>query len=108
MSFSLSLQNNTKNYVHWPKFVDAGSGLPRWHPLLGENWDKGGVLILNERHKCLIRLSMKNLNCASVIKFQHMLGYQIELGCHITLPKDMNASKNLGYEAVQGIVSSSG
>ena len=25
-----------KKYVHWPKFVDAGSGLPRWHPLLGK------------------------------------------------------------------------
>ena len=48
---------------------------------LDKNWDEGGVLIMNERHKCLIRSSMKNLNCASVKKFQHMLGYQIELGC---------------------------
>ena len=75
---------------------------------LDRNWDDGGVLILNERHKCLISSSMKNLKCASVIKFQHMLGYQIELGCDISLPKDMNASTNAGYEAVLGIVSSSG
>ena len=75
---------------------------------LDRNWDEGGVLILNERHKCLIRSSMKNLNCASVIKFQHMLGYQIELGCDIALAKEMNASTNPGYEAVLGIVSSSG
>ena len=73
---------------------------------LDKNWDEGGVLILTERNKSLIRSSMKNLKCEPLKKFHHMLGYQIEHGYDLALSPDMNASGSQGFELVLGIVSS--
>ena len=73
---------------------------------LDRNWDDGGVLILNERHKSLIQSSMRNQKCAEVEKFRTMLDYQFELGYDLALAKETNASTNAGYEAILGVVSS--
>ena len=70
---------------------------------LDRNWDEGGMLILNEKHKRLIS-SVKNIKGAPLLKFQNVLGYQIELGCDIALAKEMNASTNAGYETIMGVV----
>ena len=75
---------------------------------LDKNWDEGGVLILTEQHKKLIRASMKNLNCPAKIKFHHMLAYQMELGYDLAVAPDWNASGNPGFESVIGVFSSCG
>ena len=46
---------------------------------------------------------MKNLNCSAIVKFQHMLGYQMELGYDLALSPDDIVSTNPGYEAVIGV-----
>ena len=64
------------------------------------------MLILNERHKSLICLSMRNQKCAEVEKFRTMLDYQFELGYDLALAKEINASTNAGYDVVLGVVTS--
>ena len=61
---------------------------------------------MTERHKKLIQASFKNMKCASVFKFHHMLSYQFKLGYDLALAPEMNASGNPGFEAVLGIICS--
>ena len=59
---------------------------------------------MTDRHKKLIQSSFKSMKCASVVKFHHMLAYQIELGYDLALAPDMNVSGNPGFEAVLGVI----
>ena len=46
----------------------------------------------------------KGMKCASVVRFHHMLAYQIELGYDLSLAPDKNVSGNPGFEAVLGVI----
>ena len=55
-----------------------------------------------------IKLSMRNLNCSTKDKSNHMLAYQMEFGYGLALSPGDVVSVNPGFEAVLGIVNSWG
>ncbi len=77
---------------------------------LDKNWDDGGILILNDKDREFIKGSMKNLNLPesqAIVKFAHLLGYQVEHGYDLALPQDprVNASGSVGHESILGVIS---
>ena len=68
-----------------------------------QNYDKGGILILNACEERAIGLSMKNLNCSTKDKFKHMLAYLVELGYDLSLAPGDVVSINPGFESVLGV-----
>ena len=72
---------------------------------LDRDVSEGGLLILDEGEKRNIKSSMKNMKCADITKFHHMIAYQMELGYDLAMCVYNNLSKNPGFEAVLGVVS---
>ena len=72
---------------------------------LDKDYREGGVFVLAKHEMNRIKSSMKHLNCSAIVKFQHMLGYQMELGYDLALSPDDIVSNNPGYESVLGVIS---
>ena len=73
---------------------------------LDQDWTKGGILVLSERHQKHIDKSMNHLKCSRMVKYQHALGYIIELGYNLALAPDNDESDNPGFESLLGVFSS--
>ena len=61
-------------------------------------------MLLSDTEKNHIKAGMKILNCAPLIKFHHILAYQIELGYDLAISPDHNTSSSPGFESVLGVI----
>ena len=61
-------------------------------------------MLLSNTEKNHIKASMENLNCVALIKFHHILAYQIELGYDLAISPDHNASSSPGFESVLDVI----
>ena len=60
--------------------------------------------MLSGKEEKLINLSMKNLNCASKVKFRHMHAYLMGLGHDLCLALGDAVSTNQEFESILGVV----
>ena len=70
--------------------------------MLDKDWKEGGLLILSDEDKKLIKSSMGK-DLAHIQRFQDTVAYQLEFGYDLAIPPELNVSRSPGFESLLGI-----
>ncbi len=70
---------------------------------LDKDWTEGGLLILSEKEKEVIRASLGKKKLTSMQKFHYIVSYQFEFEYDLALIPGLNVLKSPGFESFLGI-----